>query len=137
MDIRRQLELAHKIASEKHAGQTDKQGVPYIEHPRRVAAALTDPRLKIAALLHDTLEDTDTTAQELIDAGISEECVRMVQLLTRPADMTYMDYIRRLRDNPDVIPVKMADLHDNLRPGCPPDLRQRYEKAILLLTQDA
>ena len=134
MDIGRQLELAHRIAEEKHAGQTDKQGVPYIKHPRRVAQALTEPKLKIAALLHDTLEDTDTTAQELLDAGISEECVQMVCLLTRSKHTPYMDYIRQLRQHPDVIPIKLADLRDNLRPGCPAALRTRYEKAIALLS---
>ena len=134
MDINRQLEVARAIATEKHAGQTDKQGMPYISHPLRVAEALSDPLHKVTALLHDTLEDTDTTEQELLEAGICPECVRMVCLLTRDEYTSYTEYIRSLREYPEVIPVKLADLRDNLRPGCPPGLRQRYEKAIRFLT---
>ena len=133
MDIIRQWDIARKIAAKKHAGQTDKQGVPYIEHPVRVAARLDDPKLKVVALLHDILEDTDMTAEELLKEGISRECVDMVQLLTRKEDQNYRDYILSVKAHPEIIPVKLADLQDNLRPGCPPALRKRYEEALRML----
>ena len=134
MDIIRQWDIARKIAAKKHAGQTDKQGVPYIEHPTRVAESLHDPGLKIVALLHDTIEDTDCTRDELLKSGIDAAFVDMVCALTHNKNEPYLDYIRRLKKtNPEVIPVKLADIHDNLRPGCPAILRERYLEALQVL----
>jgi len=134
MSIDRQLETALHIATKKHMGQVDKQGVPYIEHPKRVAASLEDPGLKVVALLHDTIEDTDCTREELLHSGISEYYVDMVCSLTHAKNEPYLDYIRRLKHYcPHVIPVKLADIHDNLRPGCPPSLKERYLKALKIL----
>ena len=134
MNMDRQLETALRIAILKHEGQVDKQGMPYIEHPKRVAAALKDPGLKIVALLHDTLEDTDCTREELLRSGIEARYVDMVSSMTHDKSEPYLDYIRRLRDTaPHVIPVKLADIRDNLRPGCPEELRRRYLKAIDIL----
>ena len=131
MDIDRQIQTAERIATQKHDGQVDKQGVPYIEHPRRVAASLADPGLKVVALLHDTLEDTDCTREELLSAGIDPIFVDMVCALTHDKSEPYMDYIRRIRrEHPEVLPVKIADIHDNLRPGCPESLRKRYVRAL-------
>ena len=134
MDIDRQFEAALRIATEKHEGQVDKQGVPYIEHPKRVAASLEDPGLKIVALLHDTLEDTDCSREELLENGISADYVEMVWAMTHNKDEPYLDYIRRLKDEaPHVVPVKLADIRDNLRPGCPPSLQERYLSALAIL----
>lgn len=134
MSIDRQLETALRIATLKHAGQFDKQGVPYIEHPTRVAESLHDPGLKIVALLHDTIEDTDCTRDELLRNGIDTVFVDMVCALTHSKDEPYLDYIRRLKKTkPEVIPVKLADIRDNLRPGCPAGLRERYLKALQVL----
>ena len=134
MSIDRQLETALRIATLKHEGQFDKQGVPYIEHPTRVAESLHDPGLKIVALLHDTIEDTDCTRDELLKSGIDAVFVDMVCALTHNKDEPYLDYIRRLKkSNPEVVPVKLADIHDNLRPGCPAILRERYLEALQVL----
>lgn len=133
MSIEEQLALARKIAVTKHAGQTDKQGMPYIGHPFRVAASLADPGLKVVALLHDVLEDTDATAKELAGAGIDPAYVSMVEQLTHDEAVPYDDYIRSLLAHPAVIPVKLADIRDNLRPGCPSDLKERYLKALAVL----
>ena len=123
-----------RIATKKHDGQVDKQGVPYIEHPKRVAASLKDPGLKVVALLHDTIEDTDCTREELLQSGISKRYVDMVCFLTHAKSEPYLDYIRRLKSTyPQVVPVKLADIHDNLRPGCPPSLQDRYLKALRIL----
>ena len=135
-NLRDQLETARAIAVIKHAGQTDKQGKPYIDHPLRVCASLEDPGLKIVAMLHDTLEDTATSPRELIDAGIDPVYVDMVRTLTRDKRVSYLEYIRSLLSHPEVIPVKLADIRDNLRPGCPPGLRRRYVEALKILGQD-
>ncbi len=136
MSLQEQLELARSIAAASHSGQTDKQGKPYIDHPRRVEASLEDPGLKIVAILHDTLEDTRTGAQDLLDAGIDPVYVNMVLTLTHDKDQPYFDYIRSLLSHPEVIPVKLADIRDNLRPGCPPTLIERYQKALRILGED-
>lgn len=136
MSLEEQLETARRIAVAKHAGQTDKQGKPYIDHPFRVADAMQDPGLKVVALLHDTIEDTGTNAQELISAGIDPVYVKMVCTLTRDKRISYHDYIRSLLSHPEVIPVKLADIRDNLRPGCPPSLKKRYLEALRILGQD-
>ena len=134
MSIDRQLETALRIATLKHDGQVDKQGVPYIEHPKRVADSLHDPGLKIVALLHDTIEDTDCTRDELLKSGIDVVFVDMVCALTHNKSEPYLDYIRRLKKTrPEVVLVKLADIHDNLRPGCPETLRTRYLKALQVL----
>jgi (p)ppGpp synthase/HD superfamily hydrolase len=123
-----------RIATLKHDGQFDKQGIPYIEHPKRVAASLSDPGLKIVALLHDTLEDTDCTREELLASGIDPVYVDMISAMTHSKDEPYLDYICRLKETtPEVVPVKLADIRDNLRPGCPPSLRSRYLKALTIL----
>ena len=135
MNIDRQLETALRIATDKHDGQLDKQGVPYIKHPKRVAASLADPGLKVVALLHDTIEDTDCTREELISSGISPAFVDMVCAMTHDKSVPYEDYIRRLKaEHPEVIPVKLADIRDNLRPGCPAPLRERYLAALEILS---
>ena len=108
MSIDRQLETALRIATLKHDGQVDKQGIPYIEHPIRVAASLRDPGLKIVALLHDTIEDTDCTRDELLKNGIDTIFVDMVCALTHNKNEPYLDYIRRLKKTkPEVVPVKL------------------------------
>ncbi len=132
----RQLEIAVKIAEEKHAGQVDKQGVDYIYHPIRVMNSLRGG-LKIAGILHDIIEDTDTTAEDLLEAGIDKRYVDIVECLTRKPDTSYFDYILRIRENPDAVKVKLADLHDNLRDGCPESLQARYLTAVDLLETDS
>lgn len=124
-----QLKTAVSIARKQHAGQKDKQGKPYIEHPMRVMNAVSGSA-KIVAVLHDVLEDTDMTDQKLLDLGIDLDIVEDIRRLSRPDDMDYMDYIRTLRGHQRALDVKLADLHDNMRPGGLKRLYRRYEKAI-------
>lgn len=128
-----QVILALQIAQEKHAGQTDKQGLPYVFHPIRVALRLDGDMYKSAALLHDILEDTDTTEEELRSRGISTDVINIVKALTKPDELPYFDYIKTIRDNSDAMKIKIADLHDNMRDGCPASLRERYKKALDIL----
>ena len=116
MDILR----AYKIACQLHAGQTDKAGRLYIEHLTRVMLTVQmdggDRFQRIAALLHDSIEDEKTTAEELLALGVPSEAVVLVQTLAKRKDQSYEDYLRGLSGSCRVLPVKMADLDDNTDP---------------------
>ena len=116
MDILR----AYKIACQLHAGQTDKAGRPYIEHLTRVLLRVQmdggDRFQQIAALLHDSIEDEKTTADELLALGVPSEAVGLVQALTKREEQSYEDYLRGLIGRYRVVTVKMADLDDNSDP---------------------
>jgi (p)ppGpp synthase/HD superfamily hydrolase len=108
-----EVAAAKAIATIAHREQEDKIGVAYIEHPRRVAARLSDPRAVAAAWLHDVVEDCEISAHDLLDAGISAEVVDAVMLLTRTKDVTNDDYYKAIRKNPIALAVKLADIADN------------------------
>lgn len=108
------LEKAIRIASNAHFGQTDKAGMPYIFHPLRVMERCPGIEEKIVAILHDTIEDTETTANTLICEGFPTHIVEAVQCLTRLDNETYGDFIERVSQNSLAVKVKIADLRDNL-----------------------
>ena len=111
-----QVAVAAGLARRAHAGQTDKAGAPYFEHPKRVALKLTgDDAAMTVALLHDVLEDTDITERELRDA-FAPEIVDAVVAITHPKGEPYDDYYPRVRSNPLALRVKLADIDDNLEP---------------------
>jgi len=107
------LEKAILIATQAHAGQVDKGGNPYILHPLRIMLRMNTEETMIAAVLHDVLEDTDVTADDLLKAGMSREVVAGVVALTRREGETYMDFIKRTKQDPIARLVKLADLEDN------------------------
>ncbi len=108
-----EVAAAEAIAVIAHRGQTDRIGVAYIEHPRRVAGRLSDPREVAAAWLHDVIEDCNISAQDLLDAGISQDVVDAVVLLTRTEDVDKDEYYKAIRKNPIALAVKLADISDN------------------------
>lgn len=105
---------AYRLAEEAHKGQLDKGGKPYIEHPVRVAQMCKSLEAKTVAMLHDVIEDTFLTEDDLYKAGFDEKIVQTVVDLTRKDGETYMDFIRRLSVNELAREVKIADLHDNM-----------------------
>ncbi len=109
------FERALALTSVKHAGQKDKGDDPYVMHVIRVMMGVETHEEKIVALLHDLLEDTDMTGEELIELGFKEKTVRQVELLSRKEGEVYMDYIERLAEDHTAIRVKLSDLRDNLR----------------------
>jgi (p)ppGpp synthase/HD superfamily hydrolase len=133
------FEKALRIAIEAHSGQVDKLGKPYILHPLAVASQLDSLELKVVALLHDTIEDTDTTAEELVSKGIPEELVKVVEILTNKKDKTYEDYLRHIKTNPMAVAVKRADLAHNTSPeramGLNERRRAKYELAQRILSE--
>lgn len=108
------LELAIKVATEAHAGQVDKGGKPYINHPQAVAASLTNTEYKIVAYLHDVCEDTSITFDDLKDMGFTYRIVNSIRLLTKTDELTYEEYLRKLRMDSCARAVKMADLKHNM-----------------------
>lgn len=108
------LDTALAIAVEAHRGQVDKAGQPYILHPLRVMARVSAPAERLVAVLHDVVEDSPTTLDDLRAAGFPEEVVRAVDFLTRREDETYEAFIERVTGDPLARRVKLADLEDNM-----------------------
>ncbi len=123
------VKLADKFAEEKHRGQTDKAGMPYIGHPRAVAAKLSGETEKIAALLHDTVEDTDTTVDE-IRGLFGDEVAEAVQCLTHEEGVPYMEYVARIKENPLARKVKLADLSHNMDLSRLPEITEKDQKRL-------
>ena len=103
-----------EFAMKKHDGQTDKSGKPYILHPIEVALSLYKESDKIVALLHDVLEDTDATVEDLVSIGLYDCEIDAVKLLTKPHKEDYIHYVRRVAESPIARRVKMADLRHNM-----------------------
>jgi (p)ppGpp synthase/HD superfamily hydrolase len=111
-----QVVLAEAIAREAHAGQVDKLGADYIDHPRRVAEQLDEPIARSAAWLHDVVEDSPISADELLRRGVDPAVVEVVVLMTRTTDVASDEYYARLAAHPIARAVKRADIADNTAP---------------------
>ena len=107
-----------RIAAAAHAGQFDKTGVPYIGHPRAVAAGLAPfgVGMQMAGLLHDVLEDTAVTGPELRRLGVPGAVVELVELVTSRPQVAYPDMIELIALNYGAALVKVADNAHNSRP---------------------
>lgn len=137
--------LTHKalcIAYRAHEGQRDKAGIPYIFHPFHLAEQMPDELTTCVALLHDVVEDTPLTLDDLA-GDFPPAITNALALLTREPGTPYDDYIRTLRDDPIAATVKRADLlhnSDQSRLALSPTvdatrtrLRQKYQKALAIL----
>src|SRR5690349_238526 len=109
------IEKALQIAARAHEGQVDKEGLPYILHPLRVMNAVTGQDARIVAILHDVIEDTEVTADDLRREGFAEAIVTAVLGVTHRRDETYADYVVRCKGHDVTRRVKLADLEDNSR----------------------
>ena len=131
--------LAEELARRYHAGQVDRLGVPYIDHPRAVVDLLEKAPApwRAAAWLHDVLEHTDATADDLRAAGVPDDVVAVVEVLTRRPGEDYLDFIGRVCADPAAARVKIADALHNLDPardfGAPAEKRARYHRALVML----
>ncbi len=114
-----QVELALEIAIKAHKEQRDLDGKPVILHPLTVAMKGNNENEIVAGLLHDVVEDTDWTFDDLLKAGIKPEVVDALRLLTHSEDEEYLDYVQRIAysHNPIAINVKCNDLEHNLERG--------------------
>ena len=107
------LERAIEIAAQAHAGQVDKAGAPYILHPLRVMLRMEDTEARIAAVLHDVVEDSDWTLEDLAREGFSEAVLRAVDALTKRPGEDRLDAARRAARDPLARAVKLADNAEN------------------------
>jgi len=103
---------AMQIAYEAHHGQVDKAGMPYVLHPVHLAEQMDDEISTCAALLHDVVEDTDWTLEQL-KAEFPQEVTDALMLLTHVEGVPYMEYVRPIKQNAIARKVKLADLAHN------------------------
>ncbi|HAT50162.1 MAG: HD domain-containing protein [Nitrospirae bacterium] len=108
------LEKALALAAHHHAGQVDKSGNPYILHPLRLMMQLEEISSQIIALLHDVVEDTPITLDDLRQEGFSEEIITALDLLTHRPEDSYAAYILRLKPHAIARRIKLLDLIDNM-----------------------
>lgn len=133
------IENADLLARTAHRGQVDKAGNPYIDHPRAVAEALREhgDHAVMAGLLHDVVEDTHITLDDLRELGYPDDVVAAVDSVTRRPNETYMDMVRRAAADPLGRLVKLADNAHNssperlaaLEPEVAAGLAKRYARA--------
>lgn len=98
---------------EKHKDQADKSGIPYVFHPWHVAESMNDELSACTALLHDIIEDTDTTLDDLKKMGFPEEVTEALSYLTHDRNTGYFDYVRNIAKNKIAAKVKLSDLEHN------------------------
>jgi (p)ppGpp synthase/HD superfamily hydrolase len=102
------------LAFEAHAGQVGKDGLPCICHALHVAEQMDDEVSTCAALLHDVVEDTDMTLDDLRSQGMPDEVCEAVDLLTHERYQPYIDYVRAIAEDETARKVKLADIAHNM-----------------------
>lgn len=108
-----QTKKALKLCFEAHKNQLDKSGMPYVFHPFHLAEQMTDEETTTAALLHDVVEDTDYTFEDLERMGFSAKVLEALKLLTHAPEVPYMEYVANIKPNRIARAVKLADLKHN------------------------
>ena len=108
------LEKAIQLAVKAHSGQVDKVGQPYILHPLRVMFRLANEIEMTVAVLHDVIEDTEYSFQDLKAMGFSDEIMEALDCVTRRENESYENFIERTKTNAVARKVKCADLLDNM-----------------------
>ena len=133
---------AMKVAYDAHHGQLDKGGVPYVFHPIHLAEQMDTEDEICAALLHDVIEDTSVTADELYAMGFSDSVMAILALLTHDKSVPYLDYVCAIKNSKyaAAIKIKLADLHHNSDPSRAsgdnnPERMAKYKEAIRILTE--
>jgi (p)ppGpp synthase/HD superfamily hydrolase len=104
---------ALKLCFDVHKEQVDKSGLPYVFHPFHLAEQMETEDTTIVALLHDVVEDSDLTLDDLRQMGFGDTVIAALALLTHDPAVEYMDYVRAVKDNPIARAVKLADLRHN------------------------
>ena len=131
------------VAYNAHQGQLDRAGLPYILHPLHVAEQMKDEDTCVVALLHDVIEDTDLTLENLREYGFTEAQIEGVRVMTREEDEDYFEYIKSVKTNPLALAVKLEDLKHNsdvtrIIEMTDKDLQriEKYKKAMEILLSD-
>ncbi len=121
--LARALEIAYKA----HKGQKCAYGEEYILHPLRVMSGAVGQDERIVAILHDVVEDTSVTLEELIEEGFSQDVIKAIDLLTHREEHTYDEYLERIATSGSALAVriKILDLMDNINPLRLPEIGER------------
>jgi len=137
------LQRAIEISVSAHRNQTRKDGSPYVLHPLRLMMSVDSTAEKIVAVLHDVVEDTDVTFEQLEEEGFPEQILDALRLLTHRPEVSYEDYISEIQHHPLARSVKLADLKDNSNVFETPELStsdgkrlQKYHQAFIRLQGD-
>lgn len=104
---------ALKLCFEAHKEQTDKSGLPYVFHPFHLAEQMPDENTTVTALLHDVVEDTQYTLDDLRELGFPDAVLDAVALMTHDESVPYLAYVANMKSNPIARTVKLADLRHN------------------------
>ncbi len=104
---------ALKLSFEAHKNQVDKSGMPYVYHPFHLAEQMETEETVIVALLHDVVEDTDYTLEDIRAMGFPDSVVEALALMTHDKSVPYMGYVAKIKENPIAKEVKLADLKHN------------------------
>ena len=138
------LEQAIAIALEAHRGQVDKAAQPYILHPLRVMLKMNTDKEMIVAVLHDVVEDSKISLEDLQSRGFFGEIIDAVKCCTKKHGMPYEEYIQQIGKNPLASRVKIADLQDNMNLARLPhpsqddfDRVDKYREALAFLQKEA
>ncbi len=133
---------AMKICFEVHIEQKDKSGIPYVFHPIHLAEQMETEETIIVALLHDVVEDSDYSIEDLRKKGFSDAVLEAISLMTHADGVNYMDYVRPIKNNPIARVVKLADLRHNsdltrleVVDEKALERRNRYQEAIAFLEE--
>lgn len=131
------------FAFDAHRGQYDKSGLPYITHALHVAEPMESEDECVVALLHDVLEDTDITVEDLTQIGIPDRQIAALRLLCHDDSVPYLEYVQAIRADPIARKVKLADMHHNsdltrLNMVTAQDTErvEKYKKAIEMLSKE-
>ena len=132
-----QSEKAYEIAKKAHLGQVDKAGEDYIKHPEKVASFVKTDEEKAVAYLHDVIEDTELTLEDLNKYDFSKEVLEAVDIITKKRGEDYQSYLNSVKKNKLARAVKLADLRHNsdltrLIKVTEKDIerKEKYQKAI-------
>lgn len=123
------IRRAQEIATAAHEGQKRTDGSTYIKHPARVADAV-EARLKPIAWLHDVVEDTRVTLDDLKAEGFPLYIIEAVDLLTHRKGEPNLSYWGKIKANPDALAVKLADINDNVNDTPSEYAKQKYGRAL-------
>ena len=132
-----QSEKAYEIAKRAYLGQVDKAGKDYIKHPQKVASFVKSDEEKAVAYLHDVIEDTELTLEDLHEYEFSKEVIEAVDIITKKKGEDYQSYLNSVKKNKLARAVKLADLRHNsdltrLTKVTEKDIerKEKYQKAI-------
>jgi (p)ppGpp synthase/HD superfamily hydrolase len=141
-ELMRKITQAIRMAAKAHDGQKDRAGKPYILHPISVMLRMDTEDEMVTAVLHDVIEDTYLTIEDIRSAGFSEEVIEALMLLSKESDdVPYMPFIREIKGNALATTVKLGDLAENMRTDRSPIVKEsdlvrmaKYQEAVDYLT---